>query len=288
MDRGALFLISLILFSCSNPIERSKRLLEKGRYNEAEGILLYSLKKGESSQEIFLLLGEIYVKKGHYLSAINYFEKILDKKKYKDRLVKNLREIFNETKSRGSEIAKRAISLIFLISPESLTFDEKKFVAYLLIEKEQSELYTFIENLLSEKFDDELYLTYIKFLYEKGKNSSIFYVFDKFKNNVLNSELRLSILFYVGTAYYKEGERCFDQGKVDSSNYYLSKYIEMGVPEIYLPKAYFLRGKLNLIKEDTMLALYDLRKVIEILPFKNSDIAQEARELIKELKLKGF
>ncbi|MEN3044496.1 MAG: hypothetical protein ABDH37_04685 [Candidatus Hydrothermales bacterium] len=288
MVRGVLLLIFLIPLSCYDPIKRSEKLLKEGRYDEAESVLLYSLKKGKSSQEIFLLLGEVYVKKKFYLSAINYFEKILDKKKYKSRLLKNLREIYNETRTKGSEIAKRAIFLSFLIYPESLTFDEKKFVAYLLLEREQSELYSFFENLLNEKFDDELYLTYIKFLYNKGKNEKIFYIFDKFKNEVLNSKLSLNILFYIGTAYYESGKRCFDEKKVDSANYYLSKYIEMEIPQIYLPKAYFLRGKLNLIKGDTILAFYDLRKVIEILPFKNSDIAQEARETIKELRLKGF
>jgi hypothetical protein len=62
----------------------------------------------------------------------------------------------------------------------------------------------------------------------------------------------------------------------------------MKSPELYLPRAYFLRGKTNLIRGDTLSAYYDFRKVVEILPFKHSGIAQEAREIMKELRLKGY
>lgn len=288
MDKKILFLIFLILFNCKDPVSKSKKYIDKGMYEEAESILLYSLKKGKEEPEIYLLLGEINIKKKFYLSALSYFEKVIDKNKYKKRLLKNLRDIYLETKDKGPEIARRSLFLIYLLEPENLTFEEKKFIALYFIEREQIEGKNFVEKVLEEKFDDELFLEYIKNLFDKNEYREILSLYKKFSEKINVSKLNLNITFYIGLTYFEYGKKYFEEQKIDSSYTYLSKYITMKEPPIYLPKAYFLRGKINLEKGDTVSAYYDFRKVLEILPFKNSGIAQEAREIIKELKLKGF
>ncbi len=288
MDKRILLLIFLIFFNCSNPVSKSKRYIDKGMYEEAESILLYSLKKGKEDPEIYLLLGEINIKKKFYLSALSYFEKIIDKNKYKKRLLKNLREIYSETKGKGPEIANRSIFLIYLLEPENLTFEEKKSLALYFLERQQSEGKNFIEKILEEKFDDELFLEYIKNLFDKNEYRKILNLYKEFAEKISASKLNLNIIFYIGLTYFEYGKKYFEEQKIDSSYSYLSKYITMKEPPIYVPRAYFLRGKINLEKGDTVSAYYDFRKVLEILPFKNSGITQEAREIIKELKLKGF
>ncbi len=288
MDKKILFLISLFFFSCYNPVKKSRELIKKGKYEEAESILLYALKKGKKDSEIYFLLGEINLKKKFYLSALSYFEKVLDKNKFKEDLIINLREIFRETKNKGPEIARKALFLFYLLSPDELSFEEKKFLAYHFFEKQPEEGYNFLENLLKESFDEGLLLDYVKNLYDRGDYERIVSIYNKFNEKINNSKLYLNILFYVGSSYFNIGKSYFESEKIDSAYNYLSKYIAMKSPELYIPRAYFLRGKINLIRGDTLSGYYDFRKVVEILPFKNSDIVQEAREIMNKLRLKGY
>lgn len=278
----------MFFFSCNNPVKRSRELIKKGRYEEAESILLYALKKGQKNSEIYFLLGEINLRKKFYLSALTYFEKILDKSKFKDNLITDLKEIYKETRNKGPEIAKKALFLLYLLSPEELSFEEKKFLAYYFLERQPEEADNFIESLLEEKFDEGLFLDYVKNLYDRGEYKKVISIYKKFNDKAGNSKLYLNILFYVGSSYFETGKKYFETEMVDSAYTYLSKYIAMKSPELYLPRAYFLRGKANLLRGDTISAYYDFRKVVEILPFKHSGIAQEAREIMKELRLKGY
>jgi len=288
MDKRLLFLITIFFFSCNNPIKRSRELIKKERYEEAESVLLYTLKKGQKNSEIYFLLGEINLRKRFYLSALTYFEKILDKSRFKESLVKNLKEIYRETKNKGPEIAKKALFLLYLLSPQELSFEEKKFLAYYFLEKQGEETDNFIEDLMEEKFDDILFLDYLKNLYDRGEYKKIISIYRKFNEKINNSKLYFNILFYVGSSYFEIGKICFESEKIDSAYAYLSKYISMKSPELYLARAYFLRGKIGLIMGDTLSSYFDFRKVVEILPFKRSDIVQEAREIMEKLHLKGY
>ncbi len=287
MDRKIFFFLIFII-SCYNPIKKAEDLLKKDRIEEAESVLLYALKKGKKESKIYLLLGEIYLKKKFYLSALKYFEKVLDKSKYKKILIKNLREIYNQTKKAGPEIAKRSLFLLYLIAPEKLKIEEEKALALYFLEKESEEADVFIEKILKKNFDDDLFLKFIKTLFDRNKFKEVISFYKKFEEDVKKSKLYPNIEFYVGSSYFEEGKKYFEEEKIDSSIFYLSKYISMKSPELYLPHAFFLKGKLELLKGDTTMAYYDMRKVLEILPFKQSGIAQEAREILKELKLKGY
>lgn len=289
MDRKLYLILLFFILGCSSYYRRAEELYKKNKIEEAEAILLYALKKGEDSPELHFLLGKIYLKKGLYISAIKHFEKIVGKGKFRDELIECLKKIYEKTKRYGPEIAKNSLELIYLLSPDNLNFEEKKFLALYYAEtKREEKAKIFIKEVISQNWDEELFLGLIRLLFNKKKYRDVFEFYREYEDKIVVSKNHENIMYYVGSSLFKLGKIYLNKENRDSAMFFLSKYIEFSTPRMYLGRAYLLRGKILLVKGDSSFASFNFRKVLEIMPFKSSGFVDEAKKYLKELRRKGY
>lgn len=282
MDRKITSLIFIIfLISCKeDKLKKAERFLKEGKVEEAQYLVESYLKKNQMDSKGLFLLSEIYLAKGEYYKTLQVIKRIPDKEIYKDKILNEVKYIFDKTKNFAKEISYEAAEIILLLEPEYYDKDLYLYLGKIYKEKgEFLEAEKIFKKIWEIERDYESLLNLLNLLYEKGEYLKIIILRENIPPKYLNEEINSIIgnsLFEISKIYYTEE-------KIDSAIFFIDKFLEIKIPPVKLAEAYYIKGELLLLKGDTTSAIQYFYNVLKENPAKETGLPKKAKEKIKEI-----
>lgn len=288
--KNLLYLVLAILFS--NIIEAKditstiEKLIEKGKLEQAENAIYQAQAEGEFSPALQIYLARIFFLKKNIKNAYETLMGIEDPADFKTRakLLSFLLEFGDTALSlRYNDMATNILYKIYKLDPDYPLGPRSRLIALSQMEQgNYEEAKKLFEKFLAEggNFDD-IAQNYIKCLYLLSQWNEIMNNSTKILKYKEDAELQ----FILGESYFNMARIYLDNSMYDSALVNFNKFIQWGIPKIYLDDAYYYKGLILETLQDFKGALECYYKVLALAP-PRSIYARKSRERISELEKK--
>jgi tetratricopeptide (TPR) repeat protein len=263
-----------------------EKLIEKGKYSQAENLIYEAQAQGEYSPDLQILLARIFFLRKDYK---NTYETIMSIEPPQDATTKSKLVSFL-IEFGDSALALKYRNMALNVFYKAYNINEGTFLGYranLLADylMDQGDFETakkLFDKFLDEGGNlDEILPSYVRCLYMLSKWNEIVV----FSSKILKKREDAELQFILGETYYNLGKQYKEMDTPDSALYYLNLLIQFGTPKIYLDDAHFLKGQIFYEMGEREKALEAFYKVLTIAP-PRSAIARRAKEMINEIEKK--
>ncbi|MDI6851843.1 MAG: hypothetical protein QMD82_07930 [bacterium] len=261
-----------------------EELIAKGKLDQAENLIYQTQAEGNFSPIIQIYLAKIYFLRKNMKPA---YETLMGIETPEDsrtriRLVQLLLEFGDSALSlKYKDMAINSYYKAYKISPDFPLGSRSKFIAQKLMEEDNyQEAKNFFEKYVSEGGDfEEIAQEYIKCLYLLSQWEEII----KNSSKIVKYKEDAELQFILGEAYLNLAKDYLKKEMYENALEMLDKFIQWGIPKIYLDDAYFLKGQILEDFGNTKEALECYYKVLTLAP-PRSIYARKARERISVLE----
>ncbi|MEA2062948.1 MAG: tetratricopeptide repeat protein [Gemmatimonadota bacterium] len=281
-------------FSATNE-ERGDRYYSEGHYDDSLAEYLMARKTGGMTTRLLRKIGRVYVKKGDFLQAKNYYDqyfKATDAEPDPGVLL----DYFQIAVKRGEagDMATMVQALEEILEIDGSYSLGRYFFDLGEYYFQQSDFTKAIVYFLRglplkvEVGNREVYLFHLAQSYEKLEDYFNAYLyFDQFLTLFPESPMKEQALWHRGNCCYPLARQLNDQGQYDQALFYLELIITQGQPQHYIDDACFLKGEILLALNRPDEARSSYQRVLKLNRYYYKEkVAEQARARIHEIELK--
>lgn len=279
-ERLPFLLFLLLLLSCGRKSieEKVQTLIERNRYREALSLIE---RTGDNAPSLKILKATIYVRTGRFEKAYETLRKLSTIPKERENDFKELLLCIADSSLYYNRryLAKESLLLLISHFPRINLGERYSFLGdYYFYQGEYKRALEFYNRYLDAGGTfKNVAPSYMRSLYELGEYGKIL----DLKEKVRRGEFA-EVDWIVGNTLYKLALQSLDSEEYDSTILYTDMFLKWETPRILLDDIYFLRGKAFAMLGDTLNAIKNLKKVLNVFRAR-TPLKDSARILLREL-----